>query len=324
RNSLIHALPMDGVYSGSVPGTTGIFEWAGTSPQIALYNNVFRVDQNSNELYLAPPADKLVDCANNIMIWLGSGPFPEPLPATFNGKPCFSLMTGQAGLDYWNTAVARWKASHATALPDIAPPVVSLFSPGAVGGTTLAGLVSLTATAADDHGVAAVQFQLDGRAIGLPLTLDSPPTKYTLSWDSSSVPNGTYTLTATATDTAGNTTTSVGIAVTISNRPLPVSVLWAGPGCATYHSPQPPHRSAVMNLWTILAWVGRIGFAAFFVRAGVSHFTNKGVTGYAQAKGVPAAAAAVPASGVMLGVGGLVVLFSWHAIVGAALLVLFL
>jgi len=217
RNSLIHALPMDGVYSGSVPGTTGIFEWAGTSPQIALYNNVFRADQNSNELYLAPPADKLVDCANNIMIWLGSGPFPEPLPATFNGKPCFSLMTGQAGLDYWNTAVARWKASHATALPDIAPPVVSLFSPGVVGSTTLAGLVSLTATAADDHGVAAVQFQLDGQAIGPALTIDSPPTKYTLSWDSSTVPNGSYTLTATATDTAGNTTTSVGIAVTISN-----------------------------------------------------------------------------------------------------------
>src|SRR5437588_166691 len=136
RNSLIHALPMDGVYSGSVPGTTGIFEWAGTSPQIALYNNVFRADQNSNELYLAPPPDKLVDCANNIMIWLGSGPFPEPLPATFNGKPCFSLMTGQAGVDYWNTVVARWKGSHATALPDIAPPVVSLFSPGVVGRTT--------------------------------------------------------------------------------------------------------------------------------------------------------------------------------------------
>ena len=62
----------------------------------------------------------------------------------------------------------------------------------------------------------------------------------------------------------------------------------------------------------------------FFVKAGVSHLTNKGVTGYAQAKGVPAAAAAVPASGVMLVVGGLLVLFSWHAIVGAALLVLFL
>ena len=80
-----------------------------------------------------------------------------------------------------------------------------------------------------------------------------------------------------------------------------------------------------MDLWTIVAWVGRIGFAAFFVNAGVSHYTNaKGITGYAQAKGVPAAGLAVPVSGAMLIVGGLLILFSWHAIVGAALLVLFL
>ena len=80
-----------------------------------------------------------------------------------------------------------------------------------------------------------------------------------------------------------------------------------------------------MDLWTILAWVGRIGFAAFFVKAGVGHFTNaKGITGYAQSKGVPAAALGVPLSGAMLIAGGLLILFSWHAIVGAALLVLFL
>src|SRR5205823_3001578 len=99
----------------------------------------------------------------------------------------------------------------------------------------------------------------------------------------------------------------------------------AGPGRATYHSPQLPHRSAVMNLWTILAWVGRIGFAAFFVKAGVGHLTNaKAFIGYAQSKGVPAAALGVPLSGAMLIAGGLLILFSWHAIVGAALLVLFL
>jgi uncharacterized membrane protein YphA (DoxX/SURF4 family) len=50
----------------------------------------------------------------------------------------------------------------------------------------------------------------------------------------------------------------------------------------------------------------------------------KGMTGYAQAKGVPAAGAGVLVSGVMLIAGGLLILFSWHAIVGAALLVLFL
>ena len=80
-----------------------------------------------------------------------------------------------------------------------------------------------------------------------------------------------------------------------------------------------------MVLWTILAWVGRIGFAAFFIMSGVNHFKNaKGITGYAQSKGVPAAAIGVPVSGAMLIAGGVLILFSWHAIIGAALLVLFL
>jgi len=80
-----------------------------------------------------------------------------------------------------------------------------------------------------------------------------------------------------------------------------------------------------MDLWTILTWVGRIGFSAFFLSAGVNHLRNRAaLTGYAQSKGVPAAGIGVPVSGVMLLAGGLMILFSWHSIVGAALLVAFL
>ena len=221
KNSVVHVQPMDGVFKGSSPGTVGIFEW-GTpsdtlSPQLALYNNVFRVDQNSVEKYLAPPPGKLVDCSNNVMVWLGVGPFPEPLPLTFNGRPCYTVMTGQAGLDYWNAAVAQWRADHPNLLPDVAPPVVSLFSPGVVGSTTLTGVVNLTATAADDWAVGGVQFQLDGVNIGAEVTTPSPLTKYTLSWDSSTVPNGTHALTAVARDTSSHVTTSAGVTVTVSN-----------------------------------------------------------------------------------------------------------
>jgi Bacterial Ig domain len=220
KNSLVHLQPMDGVFKGSIPGTVGIFEWGSmpsTGPNLALFNNVFRVDQNSSELYLAPPPGKLVDCANNVMIWLGSGPFPETLPLTFNGRTCYTLMTGQAGLDFWNAAVAKWRADHPSLLPDIAPPVVSLFSPGIVGSSTLTGTVNLTATAADDWAVGGVQFAMNGQNIGAEIRTPSPLTKYTLSWDSTTLPNGTYTLTAVARDTSGHSTTSAGIAVTISN-----------------------------------------------------------------------------------------------------------
>jgi hypothetical protein len=92
-----------------------------------------------------------------------------------------------------------------------------MFSPGIVGSTTLTGVVSLTATAADDWAVGGVQFQLGGQNIGAAITTPSPLTKYTLSWDSRTMPNGTYTLTAMARDTSSHATTSAGVTVTISN-----------------------------------------------------------------------------------------------------------
>jgi len=86
-----------------------------------------------------------------------------------------------------------------------------------VGSSTLTGTVNLTATAADDWAVGGVQFALNGQNIGAAVTTPSPLTKYTLTWDSTTMPNGAYTLTAVARDTSGHSTTSAGIAVTISN-----------------------------------------------------------------------------------------------------------
>jgi len=221
-NSLWRLQAMDGVYSGTPPNHEGFWKWSRIAPKLALYNNVFRADEPSvfNDPYdmnMAPPPGKLADCANNVVVWLGSGPFPATLPTTFNGKPCFTVMTGAAGLQYWNNAVAQWKAAHPNPLPDVAPPIVSLFSPGVTGSTTLAGTVDLTATAVDDRDVVGVQFQLNGVNIGSEVTAESTPTKYQLSWDSHGMANGTYTLTAIARDAAGNTTTSAGVTVTVSN-----------------------------------------------------------------------------------------------------------
>ncbi|PYO70298.1 MAG: hypothetical protein DMD69_00120 [Gemmatimonadetes bacterium] len=209
----------DGCYEGfsarpyTRPGHGGFFKWHPTAPMISLYNNVYRADSpNIENDVLVPPPAKLKDCVNNVMIWLGPGPFPERLPT----RPgCFQLLTGAAGRQYWDSAVAQWKAQHPSALKDIAPPIVSMWSPS--GSRTLTGTVSLTATAVDDQDVAGVQFKLGDRNIGAEVTTEAPITKFTLSWDSRSVPNGAYALTATARDAAGNTTTSAEIAITISN-----------------------------------------------------------------------------------------------------------
>jgi adhesin/invasin len=225
QNSLFRLQDMDQGYDG--PGHGGFFKWSPTSPMVSLYNNVYRVDSRSTlgTHTLGPPAGKVRDCANNVMIWLGSGPFPETLPS------CYTLLTGSAGLQYWHTAVASWKARHPTTLNDVAPPIVSLYSPS--GPTRLEGTVSLTATAVDDREVVGVQFRLDGQDIGSEVTAESPVTKFTLSWNADSWPHGTHTLTATARDAAGNTKTSVGITVTIGSVSPGVSTVSASPTTIT-------------------------------------------------------------------------------------------
>ena len=228
-NSLVRLQSMDAVYGGAVPNHNAFWKWSTIGPSLALYNNVFRADGPSREgngaqMWMAPPPGKLADCRNNVMVWLGSGSFPENLPTTFNGQPCFTIMTGAAGLQYWNNAVAQWKAAHPDPLPDVAPPIVSLFSPGISGSTTLTGTVTIVATANDDRAVVGVQLQMNGQNIGAEVTQDGVsgddmfgPTHYALTWDSHGVANGTYTLTAVARDAAGHSTTSAGVTVTVSN-----------------------------------------------------------------------------------------------------------
>src|SRR6266705_1862852 len=228
-NSLLRLQSMDAVYGGAVPNHNAVWKWSTIGPSLALYNNVFRTDGPSREgngaqMWMAPPPGKLADCKNNVMVWLGSGSYPETLPTSFNGQPCFTIMTGAAGLQYWNNAVAQWYAAHPDPLPDVAPPIVSLFSPGISGSTTLTGTVTIVATANDDRAVVGVQLQLNGQNIGAEVTQDGAsgddmfgPTHYALTWDSHGVANGTYTLTAVARDAAGHSTTSAGVTVTVSN-----------------------------------------------------------------------------------------------------------
>jgi hypothetical protein len=97
--------------------------------------------------------------------------------------------------------------------PDTTPPTVSITAPAA--GATIASVTTVSANAADNIGVAGVQFKVDGNIIGSEDT-SSP---YSVSWDPAALSNGSHTLTAVARDAAGNTTTSSGVVVTVNNPP---------------------------------------------------------------------------------------------------------
>jgi len=92
---------------------------------------------------------------------------------------------------------------------DMAAPTVTVSSIGAPASRT----ISVAATASDDIGVTEVQFFVDGTAIGTDTTAP-----FAVDWDTSTVADGTYTITAEARDAAGNATTSSGIEVEVDNE----------------------------------------------------------------------------------------------------------
>jgi hypothetical protein len=94
---------------------------------------------------------------------------------------------------------------------DTTAPTVAVSAP--IAGATVSGTVSLTATASDNIGVTAVQFQVNGSSVGA----EDASAPYSYAWNTTSVSNASYTITARARDAAGNVRTSAGITVTVSN-----------------------------------------------------------------------------------------------------------
>lgn len=72
-----------------------------------------------------------------------------------------------------------------------------------------------------------------------------------------------------------------------------------------------------------ILFLGRLFFSFIFIMTVFNHFSNDTIS-YAAAQGVPFASFLVPASGIMATIGGLSVLFGFHAKLGALLIILFL
>jgi peptidoglycan/xylan/chitin deacetylase (PgdA/CDA1 family) len=96
-------------------------------------------------------------------------------------------------------------------LIDSIAPSVAITQPA--NGATVSGNVTIGATATDTGGsaVANVKFYADGTLLGT-----SSRSPYSTSWNTKKVPKGQHTLTAIATDNAGNTQTSAAIVVTVA------------------------------------------------------------------------------------------------------------
>jgi hypothetical protein len=108
-------------------------------------------------------------------------------------------------------AVGLQSTTSETVTVDNSPPTVSVTAPTA--GSVLSGSVPLTATAADaGSSVAKVEFLVDGNVVGT-----STASPWGVMWNSTTVANGSHSVTARATDGAGNATASAAVAVSVNN-----------------------------------------------------------------------------------------------------------
>ena len=100
--------------------------------------------------------------------------------------------------------IGAYDYSGATPPPpaDTTAPTVALTSPAA-GATVSGSSVALAATAADNVGVARVEFKVDGTLI-----TSDPTSPYAATWNASSATAGSHTILATAYDAAGNSASS--------------------------------------------------------------------------------------------------------------------
>ncbi len=124
----------------------------------------------------------------------------------------------------YNRALSASEIQSIMVPPDTTPPTVSMTAP--ILGAVVSGTVPVSANSSDNIAVVGVQFFLSGTGmVNQPLGPEdtTAPSPFTLTggWNTTTVPNGSYTITALTRDAAGNKATSLPLTVTVRN-PLPI------------------------------------------------------------------------------------------------------
>jgi hypothetical protein len=108
-----------------------------------------------------------------------------------------------------NAARAVESALMTAGTPDVTAPSVLMLTPGS--GESVSELIIVEAAASDNIGVASLSLSIDGMVVG---SFSQAP--YNFVWDTTVESNGDHTVSATATDFAGNID-NVSITVTVAN-----------------------------------------------------------------------------------------------------------
>ena len=242
--SVLSGISVTANLSQSVPGSMAVLSFSGADPTGPIGAT------GTGSAATGAPAASLVTTRNNSWV-VGVGDDPSRAASrTVPGNQTLIHSDSASGAKstFWmqrqsavttlsgttvsinDTAPANdsYNLSIAEVLPAITqtsgtPPAVVVIAP-APGGTAVS-LTSLAANAMDSVAVAGVQFMIDGVNIGNELTT----APYYMTWDSTTVSNGTHTLSARARNTS-NLTSTASITINVDNSGNPATVgSWSTP-----------------------------------------------------------------------------------------------
>jgi hypothetical protein len=113
ENNLIRGQAFPTYYSGHVSNINDLSQYRlngfwkideyDITPKLSIRNNIFVLDRDSSGWPILPDPRNVYEASGNIIVWLGSGAFPEKVPSGF---------TVTTDKSVWDRAVADWKARH--------------------------------------------------------------------------------------------------------------------------------------------------------------------------------------------------------------------
>src|SRR5713226_347143 len=179
-----------------------------TSGSITLHISVWDPDagESATSIKIKEPVPGNTNGAETVIATATSSPFDYTFTPSNGNHTYYAYVTMNTGDRIWSAPI--WINQGGT--PDTTPPTTSITAPA--NGATVSGTTTVTASAADNVGVAKVEFYLDSV-----LQSTSTASPYQWSWNTTTSANGSHSLISKAYDAAGNIGTSATVTLTVSN-----------------------------------------------------------------------------------------------------------